>query len=116
MMDERFADVGNGITLCYETFGEPTAPPVLLVMGLGTQMIAWHTDFCEDLARRGFFVIRFDNRDVGSSTRLDGAHVPGLAELALRRIPNPAYKLADMALDTVGLMNVLGLESAHPIH
>ena len=114
-MDEQFADVGNGITLCYETFGDPSAPPVLLVMGLGTQMIAWHTDFCEDLARRGFFVIRFDNRDVGRSTRLDGAHVPGLAELALRRIPNPAYKLADMALDTVGLMNVLGLESAHVV-
>jgi pimeloyl-ACP methyl ester carboxylesterase len=114
-MDEHFADVGNGITLCYETFGDPTAPPVLLVMGLGTQMIAWHTDFCEDLAGRGFFVIRFDNRDVGRSTRLDGAHVPGLTELALRRIPNPAYKLADMALDTVGLMNALGLDSAHVV-
>ena len=114
-MDEQFADVGNGITLCYETFGDPTAPPVLLVMGLGTQMIAWHTDFCQDLARRGFFVIRFDNRDVGRSTRLDGAHVPGLAEIALRRIPNPAYKLADMALDTVGLMNVLEFESAHVV-
>jgi pimeloyl-ACP methyl ester carboxylesterase len=112
-MDEQFADVGNGITLCYERFGDPTAPPVLLVMGLGTQMIAWHTDFCEDLARRGFSVIRFDNRDVGRSTRLDGAHVPGLAEIALRRIPNPAYKLADMALDTVGLLNTLELESAH---
>ena len=112
-MDERFADVGNGITLCYETFGDPTAPPVLLVMGLGTQMVAWHTDFCEDLARRGFFVIRFDNRDVGRSTRLDGAHVPTLTEFALRRIQNPAYKLADMALDTVGLMNALELESAH---
>jgi pimeloyl-ACP methyl ester carboxylesterase len=114
-MDEQFADVGNGITLCYESFGDPTAPPVLLVMGLGTQMVAWHTDFCEDLASRGFFVIRFDNRDVGRSTRLDGAHVPGLGELALRRIPNPAYKLADMALDTVGLMNALQLESAHVV-
>ena len=101
-MHEQFADVGNGITLCYETFGDPSSPPVLLVMGLGTQMIAWDTRFCEDLASRGFFVIRFDNRDTGRSTRLDGAHVPGLAELALRRIQNPAYKLADMALDTVG--------------
>jgi pimeloyl-ACP methyl ester carboxylesterase len=114
-MHEQFADVGNGITLCYETFGDPAAPPVVLIMGLGTQMIAWDTRFCEELAGRGFFVTRFDNRDVGRSTRLDGAHVPGLSEIALRRVPNPAYKLADMALDTVGLMNVLGLESAHVV-
>jgi pimeloyl-ACP methyl ester carboxylesterase len=114
-MHEQFADVGNGITLCYETFGDASAPPALLIMGLGTQMVAWDTRFCEDLASRGFFVIRFDNRDTGRSTRLDGAHVPGLKEIALRRIPNPAYKLADMALDTVGLLNVLELESAHVI-
>ncbi|HEV7495667.1 alpha/beta hydrolase [Baekduia sp.] len=114
-MHEQFADVGNGITLCYETFGDPAAPPVVLIMGLGTQMIAWDTRFCEDLASRGFFVVRFDNRDVGRSTRLDDAHVPGLSEIALRRVPNPAYKLADMALDTVGLMNALELESAHVV-
>jgi pimeloyl-ACP methyl ester carboxylesterase len=114
-MDERYADVGNGITLCYEGFGDPSAPPVLLVMGLGTQMIAWDARFCEDLAGRGFHVIRFDNRDIGRSTRLDGAHVPTLVEIALRRIPNPAYKLADMALDTVGLMNALEIERAHVV-
>jgi pimeloyl-ACP methyl ester carboxylesterase len=114
-MDERYADVGNGITLCYETFGDPSAPPMLLVMGLGTQMIAWDTRFCEDLAGRGFFVIRFDNRDIGRSTRLDGAHVPSLPEIALRRIPNPAYTLADMALDTVGLMDALEIERAHVV-
>ncbi len=114
-MHEQFADVGNGITLCYETFGDPSAPPVVLIMGLGTQMIAWDTRFCEDLAGRGFFVVRFDNRDTGRSTRLDGAHVPGLTEIALRRVPSPAYKLADMALDTVGLMNVLKLDSAHVV-
>jgi pimeloyl-ACP methyl ester carboxylesterase len=114
-MDERFADVGNGITLCYETFGNPAAPPVLLVMGLGTQMIAWDTRFCEDLAGRGFFVVRFDNRDIGRSTRLDGAHVPGRSEIALRRISSPAYKLADMALDTVGLMDALEIERAHVV-
>ncbi len=114
-MDEQFADVGNGITLCYETFGDRSAPPIVLIMGLGTQMVAWDTRFCKDLASRGFFVIRFDNRDIGRSTRLDGAHVPGLAEFALRRIPNPAYQLADMALDTVGLMNALGLASAHVV-
>jgi pimeloyl-ACP methyl ester carboxylesterase len=114
-MDERFADVGNGITLCYETFGDPAAPPIVLVMGLGTQMIAWDTRFCEDLASRGFHVVRFDNRDTGRSTRLDGAPVPKLRELMLRRIPRPAYKLADMALDAVGLMDVLGFERAHVV-
>lgn len=114
-MHEQFADVGNGITLCYETFGDPSAPPVLLIMGLGTQMVAWDERFCADLAGRGFYVIRFDNRDTGRSTRLDGAHVPGVVEIALRRIQNPAYKLADMALDTVGLLNALELESAHVV-
>jgi pimeloyl-ACP methyl ester carboxylesterase len=114
-MDERFADVGNGITLCYETFGDPSAPPVLLIMGLGTQMIAWNTQFCEELAGRGHFVVRFDNRDTGRSTRLDGAPVPKLHEIALRRIGRPAYRLADMALDTVGMMDVLGLERAHVV-
>jgi pimeloyl-ACP methyl ester carboxylesterase len=112
-MDERFADVGNGITLCYETFGDPGAPPIVLVMGLGTQMIAWSTAFCERLAAGGFFVIRFDNRDAGRSTWLDGRPVPRLHEIALRRVARPAYKLSDMALDTVGLMDALGLERAH---
>jgi pimeloyl-ACP methyl ester carboxylesterase len=114
-MDERFADVGNGISLCYETFGDPGAPPALLIMGLGTQMVAWDDRFCRDLADRGFFVIRFDNRDCGRSTRMDGAPVPTLAQITLRRIPNASYKLADLALDTVGLLNVLELESAHVI-
>ncbi|HWH94518.1 MAG TPA: alpha/beta hydrolase [Baekduia sp.] len=114
-MDERFAEVGNGITLCYETFGDPAAPPIMLVMGLGTQMIAWDARFCADLAGGGFFVVRFDNRDTGRSTRLDGAPVPKLREIVLRRIARPAYTLADMALDTVGLMDVLGLERAHVV-
>jgi pimeloyl-ACP methyl ester carboxylesterase len=114
-MDERFAEVGNGITLCYETFGDPSHPPVMLVMGLGTQMVAWDTRFCQDLAGRGFFVVRFDNRDTGRSTRLDGAPVPKLHEIALRRIAKPPYKLADMALDTVGLMDALELERAHVV-
>ena len=71
-MDEQFCDVGGGITLCYETFGEEDAPPLLLVMGLATQMIGWHEDFCAQLADRGFRVIRFDNRDIGRSTHLEG--------------------------------------------
>jgi pimeloyl-ACP methyl ester carboxylesterase len=114
-MDERYAEVGNGITLCYETFGDASAPPIVLIMGLGTQMVAWDTRFCEQLAADGFSVIRFDNRDTGRSTRVDDKPVPKLREIALRRIARPAYKLPDMALDTVGLMDALGLESAHVV-
>ena len=69
-MDERFQDVGD-VTLCYDTFGSPDDPPLLLVMGLGTQMVAWHEDFCAQLAARGFYVVRYDNRDCGRSTRVD---------------------------------------------
>ena len=114
-MHEQFAEVGNGITLCYETFGDPSAPPIVLIMGLGTQMVAWDTRFCEQLADDGFYVVRFDNRDTGRSTCLDDQPVPKLYEIALRRISRPAYKLADMALDTVGLMDVLGIERAHVV-
>jgi pimeloyl-ACP methyl ester carboxylesterase len=114
-MDERFAEVGNGITICYETFGEPSAPPVLLVMGLGMQMVGWDERFCGQLAERGFQVIRFDNRDAGRSTHLDGAPTPTPTQLLTRRIPNAPYKLADMALDAVGLLNALELDDAHVI-
>ncbi|HEY6758194.1 MAG TPA: alpha/beta hydrolase [Baekduia sp.] len=114
-MDERYAEVGNGITLCYETFGDPAAPPVVLIMGLGTQMVAWDTRFCQQLADDGFFVVRFDNRDTGRSTHLDDRPAPKVHEIALRRIARPAYRLADMALDTVGLMDVLGIERAHVV-
>ena len=71
-MDEQFCDLGNGITLCYETFGERSDPTALLIMGLGTQMVAWHEDFCRQLAAAGFHVVRFDNRDIGHSTHLQG--------------------------------------------
>jgi pimeloyl-ACP methyl ester carboxylesterase len=114
-MDERFADVGNGITLCYETFGDPAAPPALLIMGLGMQMLAWDERFCTDLAGRGFYVIRYDNRDVGRSTRFDDVAPPTVRELALRRIASPPYKLADMALDAAGLLSVLDLADAHVV-
>jgi pimeloyl-ACP methyl ester carboxylesterase len=114
-MDERYAEVGNGITLCYETFGDPAAPPVVLIMGLGTQMVAWDTRFCQQLADDGFHVVRFDNRDTGRSTHLDDRPAPKVYEIALRRISRPAYKLADMALDTVGLMDALGIERAHVV-
>jgi len=114
-MDERFAEVGDGITLCYETFGDPSAPPILLIMGLGMQMLAWDERFCRELADRGFHVIRYDNRDTGRSTHLDGAPAPTLLQLLRRRVPAPPYKLPDMALDAVGLLDVLGLTDAHVV-
>src|SRR4051794_8779354 len=77
---EQFATVGE-LQLCYETFGDRTDPALVLIMGLGTQMIAWREDFCEQLAARGFFVVRFDNRDVGRSTTLDHLPVPTRMQL-----------------------------------
>jgi pimeloyl-ACP methyl ester carboxylesterase len=113
-MNEQFADVGD-IRLCYETFGERGDPPLLLIMGLGTQMLAWHEDFCRELAGRGLFVIRYDNRDVGRSTHLEDSPPPRPAELLRRRIANPAYTLSDMADDAAGLLDALGLDSAHVV-
>lgn len=112
MMAEQFCEVQPGVTLCYETFGSPSDPAMLLVMGLGTQMIAWPEPFCTDLAQRGFYVIRFDNRDCGRSTRIRG-RPPTVRELALRRIQSPPYTLSDMAADAAGLLRGLGLGSAH---
>lgn len=113
-----FADV-NGIRLCWDSFGDPAAPVILLVMGLATQMIAWNEAFCEQLAARGYRVVRFDNRDVGLSTRLAGAGVPDVqAALAavLRDEPIAApYLLADMADDAIGLMDELGIARAHVV-
>jgi pimeloyl-ACP methyl ester carboxylesterase len=113
-MTEEIATVGE-VNLCYETFGEPSRPAMLLVMGLGTQMIAWHDDFCARLAGRGFFVIRFDNRDVGRSTKLDDRRPPTLRQLALRDRRGAAYSLADMADDAVGLLDHLDVERAHVV-
>src|SRR5277367_2912855 len=107
----------NGIELCYEIFGDPAAEPLILIMGLGAQMIHWDDDFCRQLAARGFRVIRFDNRDIGQSGRLSGGKpLTPLELLKLRflRIPVAApYRLSDMAEDTVGLMDTLGIQSAH---
>jgi pimeloyl-ACP methyl ester carboxylesterase len=113
---EAFAP-SNGITLCYDTFGSPSAPPLLLIMGLGAQMLLWDDDFCAQLAERGFYVIRFDNRDIGRSTYLAGEAKIDLAAFAMLQMqgkPIPSiYKLRDMAADTAGLLDHLGLESAH---
>jgi pimeloyl-ACP methyl ester carboxylesterase len=113
-VSEQFCDVGRGITLCYETFGEPANPPALLIMGLGTQMIAWHEDFCDELAGRGFYVVRFDNRDIGRSTHLQG-RPPSVPQLLLRSGRAARYTLADMADDADGLLRELALAPAHVI-
>jgi pimeloyl-ACP methyl ester carboxylesterase len=110
-MNEQFAEVGP-VRLCYEAFGDPADPAILLIMGLGTQMIAWREEFCRGLVDRGFFVIRYDNRDCGRSTSTEGAPIT-LREMVTRRVKNPAYTLADMADDAVGLLDHLGIERAH---
>lgn len=107
----------NGIELCYEIFGDASAEPMLLIMGLGAQMIHWDDDFCRQLAARGFRVIRFDNRDIGKSSKLSGGKrltAVELLKLRFLKIPVAApYRLIDMAKDTVGLMDALGIKSAH---
>jgi pimeloyl-ACP methyl ester carboxylesterase len=111
---EQFARVG-AIKLCYETFGDDSAPPVLLVMGLAAQMINWHDELCEQIAARGFHVIRFDNRDVGRSTILSEAPIPTRRQLLLRDKRGASYSLDEMAGDAVGLLDELGVDSAHVV-
>src|SRR4051794_33342077 len=111
-MAEAIARVGE-LDICYETFGDPDDPAILLIMGLGTQMVAWHDEFCAQLAGRGLFVIRHDNRDIGRSTRLNAAPPPTLPQLVRRDRRGAAYTLADMAADSVGVLDHLGIERAH---
>ena len=113
-MSEQQCDVGRGINLTYETFGDPSDPTALLIMGLGMQMVAWQEDFCLELAGRGFHVVRFDNRDVGHSTHMQGP-APSIAQLILRPKRFARYTLADMAEDTAGLLSRLELAPAHVI-
>jgi pimeloyl-ACP methyl ester carboxylesterase len=102
----------NGIDIEYEEFGDPKAAALLLVTGLGAQMISWDDAFCEQLAAGGFHVIRFDNRDSGLSTRMESAGPPDMAA-ALNGELHPAYMLDDMAADATGLLEALGIEIAH---
>jgi pimeloyl-ACP methyl ester carboxylesterase len=111
---EEFCDVGRGVTLCYETFGDPADTPIVLVMGLATQMIAWHEEFCEQLAERGFYVVRFDNRDIGRSTHFDFSP-PSVGQMLRRRVGPEQYTLSDMAEDTAVLIRELGIAPAHVV-
>ena len=113
-MSEEFCDVGRGITLCYEAYGDPSNPAALLIMGLGTQMIAWQEDFCRELAARGLYVVRFDNRDIGRSTHVAG-RPPTVAQLLRRSRRAARYTLGDMADDAAGLLERLELGPAHVI-
>ncbi|HEX6488553.1 MAG TPA: alpha/beta hydrolase [Candidatus Dormibacteraeota bacterium] len=107
------AAVGH-LELEYDTFGDPAGEPVLLIMGLATQMTAWPVRLCEMLAERGFYVIRFDNRDIGLSTHLDDLGNPSIARLVLR-LQGAPYSLDDMAADAVGLLDQLGIDRAHVV-
>ena len=113
-MAEQLCRVSPEIELCWEGFGDPADPTVLLIMGLATQMIAWSDEFCEDLASRGFYVVRFDNRDAGHSTHVRG-RPPTAMQVVLRSGRNAQYTLADMAADAAGLLRELGLGAAHVV-
>jgi len=110
--DEQMAPA-NGIELCYQEMGDPDGEPLLLAMGLATQMIAWDEEFCGMLAERGFRVVRFDNRDIGRSTKIRSAGLPGKVDLFIGRRGTAPYLLRDMAADAFGLMDHLGIGSAH---
>jgi pimeloyl-ACP methyl ester carboxylesterase len=109
---EVVVDVGRGIRLCYQQFGDPAGPPIVLIAGLGQQLHSWPDDFVDALAGRGYRVTRFDNRDAGRSTHMG---YPAPPPLAILRGGNNSrqYHLGDMARDTVGLLDVLGYRDAH---
>jgi pimeloyl-ACP methyl ester carboxylesterase len=102
----------NGIEIAYQTLGDPSDPPLLLIMGLGMQLIHWDLNLCEELAERGYHVIRFDNRDAGLSTKIDAPVPPIVRAMAGFHIDAP-YLLKDMADDSFGLLDELGIERAH---
>jgi pimeloyl-ACP methyl ester carboxylesterase len=109
--EEKIAKVGP-VEITYDAFGDPKSPPMLLIMGLGAQMIRWDEAFCKALAAQGHWVIRFDNRDVGLSTKFDKAGVPDVMSLIQGKKVDVPYKLKDMAADAVGLLDTLGVKKA----
>ena len=109
----------NGLTIEYDTFGDRGADPMLLIMGLGMQMTAWTPDFCESLASRGHYVVRFDNRDIGLSTKLEGAKAPGRLRYLMHHVFHAnlraPYSLQDMATDASGVLDALDVDAAHVV-
>ena len=114
----QLARVG-GVTLAWDSFGDPKGRPLVLIMGLGLQMVAWDDDFCSTLAARGFYVVRFDNRDAGLSTNFDAWGDPNplavFDELRKKHPVTPPYRLADLADDVAGLLDTLGIRAAHVV-
>ncbi len=107
----------NNIKIEYETIGDPNSKPLLLIAGLGSQLLAWSDEFCDKFAENGFFVIRFDNRDVGLSTKFEEAGIPDMMEIAAAytrgEIPRLPYTLEAMADDAIGVLDALNIEKAH---
>ena len=107
----------NGIQIEYDEHGKPGDPPLVLIMGLGAQMTLWPQELVDALVERGFRVIRYDNRDIGLSHKMEGAKAPGIVKLMLLSRfgfkPKVPYTLADMAEDGVGLLDALGIDKAH---
>jgi len=116
--DEAIAKA-NGIEIAYDTFGYRGDPALLLITGLGVQMVIWDERFCKQLAAKGYLVIRFDNRDMGRSTKMNKAAVPSISAVMKAQLSGkPAdvpYTLADMADDAMGLLDALGIESSHVV-
>ncbi len=111
--------VSNGLSIAYQTAGDPKAPAILLVMGLGMQLTSWPQDFVDGLVEQGFYVIRFDNRDAGLSTKLDQFGSPNLPFAFIKSLFHlpirSAYTLEDMAYDALGVLDGLGINQAHII-
>ncbi|WP_229350328.1 alpha/beta fold hydrolase [Streptomyces sp. UNOB3_S3] len=116
MSEEKALNVGpSAIEVAYERFGDPKAPPVLLVMGGGAQMIHWPEGFCAELVDRGLHVIRFDNRDSGRSSHFPHAPQPDIQAAMAGDFSSASYTLSDMAADAVGLLDALEFDSAHVV-
>jgi pimeloyl-ACP methyl ester carboxylesterase len=114
MTIETARNVGpSKLDIAYERLGDPTHTPVLLIMGLGAQLIGWPDGFCSELNSHGLHLIRFDNRDAGESTHLHSAPPPNFMAAMGGDFSTAPYNLSDMAADTVGLLDALGLDSVH---
>lgn len=117
-MSELFVELDQ-LSICYETFGDENDQPLLLIMGLGTQMIHWDERFCQQLASQGYWVIRFDNRDIGKSTKLSQLKAPSMPYVLANQLfgakLKAPYDLNDMARDAFALLDHLNIDSCHVV-
>jgi pimeloyl-ACP methyl ester carboxylesterase len=112
---DQFTTTPTGLDICFRTEGDPAATPMVLIAGLGQQLISWPQDFVDALVARDFFVIRHDNRDSGRSARLDSVPPPGVLRQTVRRFVPQQYTLADMAEDTVAVLDAVGVDRVHVV-